>query len=141
MRKRTSSPFRRGRNTATKKWRRRPKKRYRAATNSTEGTKNSEAARGEEIAFDRARAEESAARARSHKSRSMAGYKTRTENNPEEVEEEENLEGNHKQPETNPIGGSRGWEKEIAVRARSKKRGNLAGYAMGISNKPEKEEE
>ena len=43
-----------------------------------------EAACAEEIAFDRARAEESAARARSHKARSMAGYKTGTENDPEE---------------------------------------------------------
>ena len=41
----------------------------------------------------------------------MAGYKTGTENDPEKKEEEENSEGNHKQPATNPIGGSRGWEK------------------------------
>ena len=38
--KKTSSPFRRGRRTTAKKRRRRPKKRYRATTNSTEGTKN-----------------------------------------------------------------------------------------------------
>ena len=44
--------------------------------------------------FDRARAEESAARARSQKARSMAGYKTGTENDPKEEEEEENSEGN-----------------------------------------------
>ena len=43
-----------------------------------------EATRAEEIAFDRARAEESSAKARSHKARSMAVYKTRTENYPEE---------------------------------------------------------
>ena len=39
----------------------------------------------------------------------MAGYATRTANYTEEEEEEENLEGNCKQPATNPIGGSRGW--------------------------------
>ena len=59
----------------------------------------------------------------------MARYNTGTENDPEEEEEEENLEGNHKQPATNPIGGSRGWEKESAARARSERAGNLAGYA------------
>ena len=41
-----------------------------------------------------ARAEESVARARSQKARSMAGYKTGTANYPEEEEEEENPEGN-----------------------------------------------
>ena len=40
----------------------------------------------------------------------MGGYKTGRANDPEEEEEEENSEGNHKQPATNPIGGSRGWE-------------------------------
>ena len=53
----------------------------------------------------------------------MAGYKTKTENDHEEEEEEENSEGNRKQLATNPIGGSRGWEKEIAARARSEKGG------------------
>ena len=57
--------------------------------------------------FDRARAEESAARAHSHKARGMAGYKTGTENDRGEEEEEEDLEGNHKQPATNPIEGIR----------------------------------
>ena len=51
----------------------------------------------------------------------MAGYNTRTENDPEEEEEEENLEENCKQTVTNPIGGSCGWEKEIAAMARSEK--------------------
>ena len=98
-----------------------------------------EAARAEEIAFDRAGAEESAARARSHKARSMAGYKTVTENDSEEEEEEENPEGNCKQPAMNPIGGSRVWEKEITARARSKQRGNLAEYGTELSNEPEEE--
>ena len=71
----------------------------------------------------------------------MAGYRNGTENNPEEEEEEENLEGNCKHPETNHIGGSRGWEKEIVARARSKKKGNLARYETGILNEPEEEEE
>ena len=38
----------------------------------------------------------------------MAGYATGTANNPKEEEEEKTLEGNRKQPATNPIGGSRG---------------------------------
>ena len=41
----------------------------------------------------------------------MAGYNNGTEIDSKEEEEEENLEGNCKQPATNPIGGSRGWEK------------------------------
>ena len=41
----------------------------------------------------------------------MAGYATGTANDPKEDKEEENTEGNCKQPATNPIGGSRGWEK------------------------------
>ena len=45
----------------------------------------------------------------------MTGYKNVTENDPKE--EEENLEGNHKHLAMNQIGGSRGWEKEIAARA------------------------
>ena len=48
------------------------------------GDKQFEAARAEEIVFDVARAEESAATARSHKARSMSGYKTGTKNNPKE---------------------------------------------------------
>ena len=72
-----------------------------------------------------------------HKERSMAVYKTRIENDPKEEEEEENLEGNCKQPATNPIGGSRVWEKEILARARSERVGNLAGYATGLANDPE----
>ena len=71
----------------------------------------------------------------------MTGYKTRTAKNPEEEEEEENSEGNRKQPATNPIGGSRGWEKENTARERSERAGKLAGYATGLANKPEEEEE
>ena len=63
----------------------------------------------EEIAFYRARAEESAASTRLQKVSSMDGYKTGTENDPEEEEEGKHLEGNHKQPETNTIGGSHSW--------------------------------
>ena len=48
------------------------------------GDEEFEEARAEEIVFDRARAEESAARARSQKARIVAGYKTGTENDPEE---------------------------------------------------------
>ena len=43
-----------------------------------------EAARAEEVAFDRARAEESVARARSQKASSMVRYKTGPETDPEE---------------------------------------------------------
>ena len=43
------------------------------------------------------------------------------------------------QPSTNPIGGSCGWEQEIAARARSERAGNLAGYATRLSNKPEED--
>ena len=100
------------------------------------GNKEFKEARAEEIAFDRAGAEGSATRAHSQKARSMAGYRTGTENDTEEEEKEENLEGNCKHPETNPIGGSRGWEKESAVRARLERGGSLARHATGISNKP-----
>ena len=62
------------------------------------GDKKSEEARAEEIAFSRARVEESVTRARSQRARSMAGYVTGTANDPEEEKEEENLEGNRKQP-------------------------------------------
>ena len=48
------------------------------------GGEEFEGTRAEEIAFNRARAKESAARARSHKARSMAGYKTGTANDPKE---------------------------------------------------------
>ena len=100
-----------------------------------------EEARAEEITFDRACAEEIAARARSQKARSMSGYKTGTSNNTEEEEEEKNVEGNRKQPVTNPIGGSLSWEKESAARARSERAGNLSEYATGLANEPEEEEE
>ena len=93
------------------------------------------------IAFDRARAEESAVRARSQKSRIMARYNTGTGNNPGEEEGKVKSEGNCKQSGTKPIGRSRGWEKESAARARSERVGNLYGYARRISNKPEEEEE
>ena len=64
-----------------------------------------------DIAFNRVRTEESAARSRSQKARSMVRYKTGTENDPKEEEEEENLEGNRKQPATKPIRISCGWGK------------------------------
>ena len=75
------------------------------------------------------------------KARCMAGYKTVTEKNSKEEEEEENLEGNCKQPATNPIGGSHSWEKENAARERSERAGNLDGYATGLANETEEEEE
>ena len=81
----------------------------------------------EEIAFDRACAEESAARARSQKARRMTRYTTGKAKNPEEEEGKENLEGNCKQLLTNPIGGSRGWEKESVARSRLERVGNLSG--------------
>ena len=62
------------------------------------GDKKFEEAHAEEIAFSRARVEESVTRARSQRARSMAGYVTGTANDPEEEKEEENLEGNRKQP-------------------------------------------
>ena len=89
------------------------------------GDEEFEEARAEEIMFDKACAEESVARARLQKARSMAGYQTKTANNPEEEEEEENSEGNHKQR-----------EKESAARAHLERAGNLAGYVTGLSNKP-----
>ena len=82
--------------------------------NSTERANNSK-----KHAFDRACAEESTARALSQKSRSMPGYKTGTEKNCQEEEEEENSEGNCKQPATKLIGGSCGWENESVNWARS----------------------
>ena len=57
----------------------------------------------------------------------MDGYKTGTENDPEEVEEEEILEGNRKQPETNPIRGSSGWEKKAQRGHAQKGRGTWPG--------------
>ena len=65
----------------------------------------------EEIAFDSAHTEESAARESLQSSSNMSRYVTGTANDPKEDEEEENSEGNRKQPETKPKGGSRGWEK------------------------------
>ena len=88
----------------------------------------------EEIVLDRARTEERAARAHSLRSSNMEGYATGTANDPKEEEEEENPEGNSKHLATNPIGGSRGWEKESAARACSERAGNLARYATGIAN-------
>ena len=70
-----------------------------------------EEARAEENAFDKTRAEESAARERSQRAMNMAGYATGTANDPEEEEEEENTEGNSKETATNPVGRSHGWEK------------------------------
>ena len=71
----------------------------------------------------------------------MAGYATGTANYPKEEEEEENSEGNCKEPATNSIGGSCGWEKESAERVHSERAGILAGYATGLANKPEEEGE
>ena len=51
--------------------------------------KKFEEARAEEIAFDRARAEESVTRARSQRARNMDGYTTGTANDTEEEEEDE----------------------------------------------------
>ena len=71
---------------------------------------------------------------------SIEGYRTGTENDPEEEEEEENSEGNRKHPATKPIRGSCGWKKESAARAHLERAGKLAGYATGLPNKPEEEE-
>ena len=71
----------------------------------------------------------------------MDEYATVTANEPEEEEEEGNAESICKQPATNPIGGSRGHEKESAARARSERARNLAGYAMGLAKNPEEDEE
>ena len=100
------------------------------------GDEDFEEARAEEIAFDKARAEKSSARACYQKARSMAGYKNGTANDPEEEEEEENSEENCRPLATKPIGGIRGWEKESAAMARSERAVNLDGYATGLSNKP-----
>ena len=53
-------------------------------------------------------AERITARARSQRARNMAGYATETAEDPEEEEEKENVEGNSKNPATNPVGGSQG---------------------------------
>ena len=70
-----------------------------------------EEARLEENALDAGRSEESVAKARSQRARTMARYVMGTVNDPTEEEEEKNAEGNCKQLETNPIGGSHGWVK------------------------------
>ena len=67
----------------------------------------------------------------------MDGYATGMANDPVDEEEEENAEGNCKQPASNPVGGSHGWSKENAERARLKRAGNLAGYAIEMANEPE----
>ena len=72
----------------------------------------------EDIALNRARAEEIASRASSQKSRSMDIHANGTVNDPEEEEEEETLEVNRKQPANNHIRGICGWEKESVARAR-----------------------
>ena len=75
----------------------------------------------------------------------MAGntavYATGTANNTKEGEEEENEEGNHKQPVTNPIRGSHGRAKESAARSRLQRSENLDRYATGMANDPEEDEE
>ena len=84
MQKLTRSPFRRGRRTkANKRWRR-PKKRYRATTNLTEGTKNLKQHAGKRSRSKghvQKRAHKGHA---SQKARSMDGYNTGTENDPGE---------------------------------------------------------
>ena len=67
----------------------------------------------------------------------MTGYKTETENDPEEEEGEKNLKENRKDPATYPIGRSCGWEKINRGEGTPKKSGNLGGYTTGLSNKPE----
>ena len=57
---------------------------------------------------------ESAARARSQRSKNMAGYATGMTNEPKEDEEEENAAGNHKQLARNPVRGVHGRENENA---------------------------
>ena len=71
----------------------------------------------------------------------MVGYATEKVKDPKEKEEEESTEGNHKHPARNPVGGSHSWEKESAARARSQRSKNMAGYATGMTNKPEEDEE
>ena len=71
----------------------------------------------------------------------MDGYTMGTAIKTDEEEEEGNEEGNCKQPETNPVGGSQGWAKESAARARSERAGNLAGYATRIENELKEDEE
>ena len=94
-------------------------------------------ASAEENAFDGARAEESAERARSHRAGNLAGYAVGTANEPKEDKEEENASGNCKKPARNPVGGSHGWEEESAARAHLQMAGNLAIYATGTENDPE----
>ena len=93
-----------------------------------------EKAHAEENACDTVSTEKSVARARSQSARNMAGYTTGMANNPGEEEEDENAEGNCKQPETNHVGVNHCWGKESAGRARSERAGKLAGYATGIAN-------
>ena len=57
-------------------------------------------------------AKENAARARSERAGNLSGYVIGISNEPKEYEEEENESGNCKQPATNPVGGSHGWENE-----------------------------
>ena len=95
------------------------------------GDKEFEAACAEEIAFDRARVEESASRAHSHKTMIMVGYKTGTENDPEEEEEEENSEGNRKHLAMDPIGGSRSWEKRNRGEGTLEKKGEPGRVCNG----------
>ena len=68
----------------------------------------------EENAFDAARSEESAARARSHGAGNLYGHVTATANEIEEEKEEKNTAGNCKQPARNPVRGGYGWVNENA---------------------------
>ena len=65
---------------------------------SQEGKKDYGEEAAEENAFNRARTEESASGARLQREMNMAGYATRTANDYEEEEEEENAEGNCNKP-------------------------------------------
>ena len=139
--KQTSSSARRERRTTAKKRRRRPNKYHRATTNSMEGKTNSKKHVQKRLRST-GRVQKRAQQGHTlQKARRMAGYATGTATDPKEEEEEDNLEGNHKQPATNSIGGSCGWEKESAARTCSERAGNLAGYATGLANEPEEEKE
>ena len=90
-----------------------------------------EEARVEENALDAGRAEESVARARSQRARNMARYVMGTVNDPKEEEEENNAEGNRKQPATNPVGEVTSGQKKPRQLHDQKGRGNWLGMQWG----------
>ena len=63
------------------------------------------------------------------------------ENDPKEEEEEEDAAGNCKELERKPVGGSHGWAKERAARARLQWAGKPARYATRMVNDPKEDEE